>query len=112
MLFCVEESTIYLQLKLGCKFGASSLSTIDKLVSGFKAIPSDFTFSEARKIAKHFGYVECNRGKASGSRVSFYRESDGAMMLLRKPHPGDQMKRAYVRDMLEAMKGFGDLNEG
>ena len=87
------------------------MSTIDKLISRFLSIPNDFTYQEAKKVVGHFGYLEDNKGRTSGSRVVFIRESDNATIFLHKPHPGNQMKRQYLRDMLDAMKGFGDLNE-
>ena len=87
------------------------MSKEDKLVLRLKSIPADFTFSEARTLLSRFGYKEYNKGKTSGSRVLFYRESDKRKILLHKPHPGDIMKQYSIKDLLAALERNGDVDE-
>ena len=87
------------------------MSTEEKMIERLKACPSDYTYTEARALAKRFGYVEKNKGSTSGSRVLFYRESDSRKIILHKPHPGDIMKQYAVRQLLANFKENGDIDE-
>lgn len=49
------------------------MSQFEKLWDRFLLVPSDFTYDELRKIMKHYGYSENNKGKTSGSRVVFIK---------------------------------------
>lgn len=55
------------------------------------------------------GFKPDNKGKTSGSRVKFYRESDGAMINLHKPHPQDEMKLYAVRQLRKYLEDIGEL---
>lgn len=83
----------------------------DKQIERLKTIPSDYTYSEARALLTRLGFVEMNKGRTSGSRVIFYRETDGKQILLHKPHPGNEMKTYAVREMFKKLVEYGDINE-
>ena len=87
------------------------MSSIKKAIKRIKTCPSDYTYTEARTLATHFGYAELSKGSTSGSRVLFYRERDGQKILLHKPHPGDVMKQYAVRQLLRAFIESGDIDE-
>lgn len=87
------------------------MSTEEKMIERIKSCPSDYAYSEAKALAKRFGYVEKNKGSTSGSRVLLYRERDNKKILLHKPHPGDIMKLYAVRQFLSSLKENGDINE-
>lgn len=55
------------------------------------------------------GFIECNKGKTSGSRVKFYRKEDERVILLHKPHPEDTMDNGVVSFLIEFLKGLGEL---
>ncbi|MGI6227383.1 MAG: type II toxin-antitoxin system HicA family toxin [Peptococcales bacterium] len=84
-------------------------NSIEKLKQRLLSKPKDFTYKEASRLLNHFSYVEKNKGKTSGSRVVFYRESDKDVILLHKPHPGDEMDRGSVVALLNHLKEKGDL---
>ena len=71
--------------------------------------PKDYTYTEARNLLKKLGFEEYNKGKTSGSRVCFYRTSDKAVILLHKPHPGDEMTPGAVNDLMTYLKELGDI---
>lgn len=71
--------------------------------------PADFKFSELRKVMSHFGYLESSKGATSGSRVKFYHPDTGAVLLLHKPHPGDEMAKAAVDSTVKFLKGHGHI---
>ena len=87
------------------------MSTEEKMIERLKSCPSDYTYTEAKALAKRFGYVEKNKGSTSGSRVLFYREKGGLKIMLHKPHPGDVMKTYAVRQLLNSFKENGDIDE-
>lgn len=104
----LEKDIIILQLYHSCRKG-SWMSRFDKARQRLLSKPKDYTYSEAKWFLEQLGYVEFNKGKTSGSRVKFYRKSDGASILLHKPHPGDVMKPGSVSDLVDHLKEVGDL---
>lgn len=101
-----------MQLNDSCRMEAVYLmgAQLEKLIKRLLCKPSDFTYSEARKLLGQLGYTEYNKGKTSGSRVKFYRESDGAMILLHKPHPGDIMDKGAVNSLIVFLTERGELS--
>lgn len=71
--------------------------------------PKDYTYTEAKYLLGKMRFVESNKGKTSGSRVCFFREEDKAVIMLHKPHPGDEMDRGAVSDLVDYLKGIGEL---
>ncbi|MBO4681346.1 MAG: type II toxin-antitoxin system HicA family toxin [Clostridiales bacterium] len=85
------------------------MTVLDKAKNRLRAMPKDYTFSEARQLLSHLDFKEYQKGKTSGSRVMFYRASDNKKVLLHKPHPGDEMSIANTRDLYEKLSELGDL---
>ena len=85
------------------------MSKIEKAIARLKSIPRDYTYSEAKYLLGQLGFAESSKGKTSGSRVKFYRVSDGRIILLHKPHPSDIMSVASVRDLAEYLQEIGEL---
>ena len=86
-----------------------AMSGLTKAKERILGKPSDYTYSEAKYLLKQLGFEEYNKGKTSGSRVKFYRESDGAVILLHKPHPGDVMDKGAVKRLVEKLEEGGDI---
>ena len=85
------------------------MSKLEKAIARLKSIPRDYTYSEVKYVLGQLGFAESNKGKTSGSRVKFYRASDGRIILLHKPHPSEIMSVASVRDLAEYLEGIGEL---
>lgn len=85
------------------------MSQIDKLITRFKSIPSDFSFTELSKLLNHFGFEESSKGMTSGSRVGFIRISDLAKINLHKPHNGNSISKITIREIIKSLEGYGDL---
>ena len=85
-----------------------NMSTKDKLVERFLALPSNFTFDELERLLTVFGYVKSNKGKTSGSRVIF-KDKEGHPIMLHKPHPGNIVKMYALRQVLEELQSKGYL---
>lgn len=69
------------------------------------------TFPEAVSLLESLNFVKDNKGKTSGSRILFFRESDGAMIRLHKPHPGIDLKDYQKEEIIKILKERGDLDE-
>ena len=85
------------------------MSRLDKAKERLRAIPKDYTYSEARYLSGRLGFVEDTKGKTSGSRVRFYRPSDGKTILFHRPHPLDVMSIGNIRDLAEILKELGEI---
>lgn len=85
------------------------MSRYEKAKERIAQRPKDYTYTEAKYLLGKMGFVECNKGKTSGSRISFFREADKAVILLHKPHPGDEMDRGAVSELVDYLKGIGEL---
>ena len=82
------------------------MSKSEKLMKRLLNVPKDFTYTEATTLLKQLGFSESNKGKTSGSRVRFFRGSDQCAFLLHKPHPGDVLPVAFVRQLAEFVKNL------
>lgn len=85
------------------------MSQLDKARARLLSKPKDYTYSECRQFLGKLGFNEFLKGKTSGSRVKFFRESDKAIILLHKPHPGDIMSPGAVSDLVTHLKEIGEL---
>lgn len=85
------------------------MSKLEKAKDRLKSVPKDYTYSEARALLLHLGFVESNKGKTSGSRVMFHRQKDNRSILLHKPHPGDIMSISTTRDLHDYLIEIGEL---
>ena len=85
------------------------MSRLEKALQRLKNIPKDYAYSEAKYLLGQLGFIEHNKGKTSGSRVMFYRVSDGEKILLHKPHPRDIMSVASVHDLVDTLKEIGEI---
>lgn len=85
------------------------MGQIEKLIARFCSLPSDFTYDELRRMLAHFGYVEEQKGKTSGSRVAFIRPSDQRTLFLHKPHPGNIIPAYKMKELYRVLKERGDI---
>ena len=69
------------------------------------ANPADCRYSETRTLLLALGFLESN---GSGSRVRFYHQETKKIVLLHRPHPGDVMEVASVKDVRNALREFYD----
>lgn len=78
----------------------------EKLITRLKSKPADFTWRELTSLLGQLGFVEL---QGSGSRVKFSRNSDGILISLHKPHPGNELKAYQVEDVLNKLQEYGDI---
>jgi len=80
------------------------MSKKEKLIKRLLSRPKDFNVDEAETLIGLLGGYKSNRGKTSGSAISFIM-SDGTQIELHRPHPGNNLKRYQIDDMIEKLKG-------
>lgn len=85
------------------------MSRLEKLKERILNKPKDYTYTEAKALLRQLGFEERNKGKTSGSRVAFYRETDKRVILLHKPHPGDEMDVGAVKGLVAYLREMGEL---
>ena len=86
------------------------MSKLEKLLNELKTNQVGFKYIGAVRLLNSFGLYENNKGKTSGSRVKFYRESDGLTFLLHRPHPGDCLKVYAAKQLLEFIESLEGVN--
>lgn len=86
------------------------MGTKEKLIERLKGLPKDFTFDEAARLLNLFGYNMSNKGKTSGSRVSF-SSPDKIPVMLHKPHPGNALKQYAIKQLLRELIANGDIEQ-
>ncbi|MGD2092060.1 MAG: type II toxin-antitoxin system HicA family toxin [Candidatus Aminicenantes bacterium] len=81
------------------------MSKKEKLLKKFTTVPprSDLTYNELQTLLESLGYKTI---EASGSRVKFYNEEIRDLILLHKPHPGNILNKATVRDVQKKLKNI------
>ena len=85
------------------------MGKLEKAKKRLKNIPKDYTYDEARALLLNLGFMESNKGKTSGSRVKFYRLSDGEIFLLHKPHPSNVMIYKNIVGLINFLTRIGEI---
>ncbi|OHD54671.1 MAG: hexulose-6-phosphate isomerase [Spirochaetes bacterium GWF1_51_8] len=80
------------------------MSIREKLIERFLQRPKDFTYLELQALLKGFGYHEISKGQTSGSRVGFIQQENHHIILLHKPHPGNELKRYQIDLITEEVR--------
>jgi hypothetical protein len=80
------------------------LTKVEKLLKRLLSLPTDFTYREAKALLEAYGFIEQQKGRTSGSRVSFYRANDKKTVLLHKSHPGQIMRMGAVKQLADFIK--------
>ena len=85
------------------------MSTAEKLLNRLLSKPNDFTYKEACTLLGQLGYEKDNKGNTSGSRVMFYHPTTKRIFLLHSPHPGNELKRYVINDLINFLKENGEI---
>ncbi len=83
------------------------MSTRDKLIKRFSAMPKDFTFDEMMRLFAAFGFEVDNKGGTSGSRLALINSERGLSYNMHRPHPDNAIKMYVMRQVMEFMVGNG-----
>ena len=81
------------------------MSKKQKLIDRLKARPRDFEYDEAESLLLSLGFTKSNKGKTSGSRVVFIKDS--TRIDLHKPHPQKELKQHQLTKLLSKLEMGG-----
>ena len=81
------------------------MSKKSKLIKRIKSNPKDFTIDEADTLFKTLGFKQLNKGKTSGSRISYVK--DTFKVDLHSPHPQKELKPYQVKHILNQLQKEG-----
>jgi len=81
------------------------VSKKEKLLKKFNTVPprSDLTYDELKTLLESLGYKKI---EGSGSRVKFFNEEIRDLILLHKPHPGNIINKATIKDVQKKLKNI------
>lgn len=80
------------------------MTKIKKLLFKFFSNPKDLTWNELIIILLYHGFKEIKKkGKTGGSRVKF-KDAEGNIINLHKPHPGNIVKQYVIKQIIEKLK--------
>ena len=85
------------------------MSKKEKLKIRLLQRPKDFTYQELRALFSSLGYQEDNKGKTSGSRVSFIHPNTKHIISLHKPHPANILKQYQINILIDELTKTGLL---
>lgn len=79
------------------------MSTKEKLIKRFMALPKDFTFDEMIRLFAAFGFEVYNKGGTSGSRLALINRDKDLSYNMHRPHPDNAIKMYVMRQVMEFM---------
>lgn len=85
------------------------MSSLEKAKQELLKCSKNYTYDDAKALLRKLGFEEKSKGKTSGPRVMFYRESDQRVILIHKPHPENTMDTGAVKDLIKRLKEYGEL---
>jgi predicted RNA binding protein YcfA (HicA-like mRNA interferase family) len=82
------------------------MAQADKTIEKIKAKPtsSNIKWDELVVALKHLGYKEITN---SGSRRKFFNVEMNNLISLHRPHPGNEVKPCYIKDVRETLEEIG-----
>ena len=86
------------------------MSNTSKLLEKLLEQPKTFKFKDLKSVLISIGFEEVKTGKTSGSRVAFYHKKTSQVLRLHKPHPGDELKKYQIKDVIAVIKGVIDTS--
>lgn len=80
------------------------MSRSAKLLTKLLSKPKTFTYDELRSVLTALGFEE---KQGSGSRVKFFNPKTKVIINLHKPHPGNELKKYAINNVVEILKEHG-----
>lgn len=85
------------------------MSTKKKLIDRFLSMPADFAYDELVRLFAISGFVECSKGRTSGSRIEFVNQEEGKTFMKHRPHPDNKIKLYVMKQVLEYLSKNSDI---
>ncbi|MFQ9231431.1 MAG: type II toxin-antitoxin system HicA family toxin [Collinsella sp.] len=87
------------------------MTRVDKLIAQLFGCPSTYRFADFLKVMASYGFEMDTKGRTSGSRIRFYRPSDGRIFVMHAPHPSDELTAGTIRNIVRFLQDAGDNHE-
>ena len=87
----------------------NGMSQKDDLIARLKSKPKDFTILELDSLMSKYGCRKNNRGKTSGSAISYIHEGTKRIIKFHSPHPQKELKRYMIDLVLEFLEQICEL---
>lgn len=81
----------------------------DKKEARLRSIPADFTWDDLVSVLKANGFVRAD--SSGGSHRVYHNEEFDLTLDLVKPHPGNEVKRYLLRNIVVVLDDLKDLKE-
>lgn len=85
------------------------MSKKGKLLERLKSKPKDFTYNEVKTLLESLGFYEDNKGRTSGSRVTFINYDKKIEIKIHKPHPKNILKPYQIEIILEELNKLEEM---
>ena len=85
------------------------MSQKEKLIAKLRTRPKTFTFEDAETLLGFFSYKRDNKGRTSGSRVTFVSSGYKTKIILHKPHPRKELLEYQVKQLISQLEQEGLL---
>lgn len=85
------------------------MSQKDDLISRLKTKPKDFTISELDSIMSKCHCQKNNRGRTSGSGISYVHETSGKILKIHSPHPQKELKRYMIEMVIDFLEEISEI---
>lgn len=83
------------------------MSKKEKLIQRLRSKPRDFTFEECETLLSLLSFVPSNKGKTSGSRISFENMQLDIKVIMHKPHPRKELPEYQIKQLIEELEQEG-----
>lgn len=87
------------------------MTRADKLIAQLLCCPSTYRFADFLKVMASYGFEMDTKGRTSGSRIRFYRQSDGRIFVMHAPHPSDELTAGTIRNIVRFLQDAGGNHE-
>lgn len=85
------------------------MSQKDDLIERLKGKPKDFTIFELDSLMSKCGCKKSNRGKTSGSAISYIHAGTKQILHIHSPHPQKELKQYAIKLVLEFLNQISEL---
>ena len=82
------------------------MSKLEKEIERLKSKPKDYTYDDAKSLLNKLGFYENNKGKTSGSRVTFIN-NENVKIDIHRPHPSNIVKEYVIKNILKMLNEKG-----
>lgn len=84
------------------------MSKHEKLLKRLQERPKNFTWDEAVRVLGRCGFKQVER--KGSSHKSFYCEEFDQIFHISQPHPGNELKRYQLDQLIALLKGVGCIS--